>query len=314
MTNKVFVNDKGLFFGQSEFEFSLPVPFETIVNNLKIIKEQYDYIRSDPASSNNHIQDIFRAFGYQAEKQDLRLITLSDMGNNGQPKVLALLISLDENLNELIPGLDWSKYLFFAANYHHVRWGLITNGKEIRIFDFQRPDYQKTFFAADLGGIVEEGRLEDFFSIYKIFSFMRSPKGETLPPRKIRKPLEMQDPVSSEYNLAYHINGVTQSTVDLFDKLRARVFTLSNSVTEKFNKNYIGYSDRKYFCEIWIQKHRLKIWVNVTVDEISDSFSLCRDVRGIGHYGSGDVEINLEKSKDLYAVFEIIKQAYEKNK
>ena len=313
MNNAELITDKGLFLGQSDFNFSLPDSFETIANFLKTIKEYRDYAHPDTPEWREYIHEFFHVLGFRTESIAPRLISLLDIGAQGTPKALVMIIEPGENFDEIIPGLDWLSYLFYAANFQHVNWGFLTNGVELRVFDFRRKDYQKTFFWANLDGIVMDGRLDSFFTIYKIFCYMRGKKGESAPtPRKMRKLPELKEPTPSEYDLAYHSNNIPQPMLELFESIRAKIFTLSDSVTEKFTKKYIGYANRRYFCEVWIQKTRVKIWVDATIDEVSDPYQLCRDVRGIGHYGSGDIEINLEDSQNLDAAFEIIKIAHDK--
>lgn len=310
MGNNEFINDKGLFLGQSDFEFSLPDSFETIENFLKTIKEYRDYAHPDSLEWQEYIHEFFHILGFHTEQKAPRLISLGDIGTNGSPKALVMLISAGENLEEIIPGLDWLSYLFYAANFHHVNWGFLTNGLEMKVFDFRRDDYRKIFLWANLDGIIRDGKLDSFFTIYKIFSYMRGRKGAVLPPRGGRKSPKPQKPVSSEYDLAYHTNNIQQSTINLFEALRGRILALSTSITEKYGKIYIGYSIRKNFCEICIQKSKLKVWVDLSIDELSDPHFLCRDVRKIGHQGTGESEITLQNSDNVDAVFEIVKQAY----
>ena len=216
----------------------------------------------------------------------------------------------EKSSEEIIPGLDWLSYLFYAAKFHHVDWGFLTNGLEMRVFDFRRDDYRKIFLWANLDRIIRDGKLDSFFTIYKIFSYMRGRKVAVLPPRGGRKSPKTQKPVSPEYDLAYHTNNIQQSTINLFETLRGRILALSTSITEKYGKLYIGYSIRKNFCEICIQKNQLKVWIDLSIDELSDPHFLCRDVRKIGHHGIGASEITLQNIDDVDAVFEIVKQAY----
>ena len=88
---------------------------------------------------------------------------------------------------------------------------------------------------------------------------------------------------------------------------------MSNGIDERFNMKYIGYYSNGGFCQIHTQKSQLKIWVNLDIHDITDPLSLCRNVRKIGHYGTGNTEIVLKSFDELNAVFDIIQQAYKKN-
>lgn len=316
VSNNELINDKGLFLGQSDFNFSLPDSFETIANFLRTIKEYREYAHPDSPDWQEYMLEFFHILGFHTEQKAPRLLSLGNIDDGGTSKALVLLLSPSENPDEIIPGLDWLSYLFYAANYHHAHWGFLTNGFEMRVFDFRRNDYRKVFLWANLDGIIRDEKLDTFFTVYKIFAYMRGPQTENRKPgRKVRKEPALKLSKSlrpSEYDYSYHTNNIPQPMLNLFQELRQKILSLSPSVTEKFTKKYIGYAQNKYFCSVWIQKTRVKIWVDVTIDQISDPNNLCRDVRGIGHYGSGDIEINLENTRDVDAVFEIIKQAHKK--
>ena len=312
MEDNEFIADKGLFLGQSDFNFSLPDSFETIVNYLKTVKEYRDYAQPDSPEWQEYIQEFFHVLGFQTEQKAPRLISLCDIDANNSPKALVMLISPGENLDEIIPGLDWLSYLLFAANFYHVNWGILTNGLEMKVWDFRGKEYKTLYFWANLDGIIKDSRLDSFFTIYKIFSYIRERKGQMLPTLKARKPTKTNKPVSSEYDFAYHTDNIPLSTIGLFEELRTKIFSLSSSITEKHNKMYIGYSDEGNICEIRLQKNQLRIWVDVKKHEISDPFNMCRDVRNIGHYGTGDIELTLDNVGQINGIFNIIEQAYRK--
>jgi len=72
----------------------------------------------------------------------------------------------------------------------------------------------------------------------------------------------------------------------------------------------VGYKHGKNFCEIRIQSSQLKIWLDITSDNLNDPYNLARDVSNIGHWGTGDVEINLDNQRDLDKVLYLIEQTY----
>jgi predicted transport protein len=76
---------------------------------------------------------------------------------------------------------------------------------------------------------------------------------------------------------------------------------------------YIGYYTHKSFCQIRPQRDQLKIWINLDIHQVSDPLAFCRDVRNVGHYGTGNTEVKLRSFNDLDTVFDIIRQAYKKS-
>jgi len=308
--NSEFIKDKGLFLDRNDFKYSLLDSSETIANFLNTIKEYRDYAHPDSPEWREYIKVFFHVMGFHTEQTAPRLISLGKIGANDSPIALVLCILPSENFNEIISELDWLSYLFYAAKFHNVNWGFLTNGLEMKVFDFRRNDYRENFLSANLDGIILNDRLDSFFTIYKILSFIRGNKGGTLLHQRVQQLPKRPKLVSSEYDLAYHTANIPQSTLNLFKALRVKILDLSTSITEKYGKLYIGYYDPKKFCEISILKSQLKVWVALSIDELSDPYLLCRDVRNIGHWGTGHSELTLLQNDDVDAVFDIIKQTY----
>ena len=59
-----------------------------------------------------------------------------------------------------------------------------------------------------------------------------------------------------------------------------------------------------------VQSNSLKIWLDIPPKELKDIHGLGRDVSGIGHYGTGDVEVRLSTMEDLDKIIDLIEQSY----
>jgi hypothetical protein len=153
-------------------ETSIPESFETITNILRTIKEYRDY--SDPASSEwiEYIREFFHIMGFATEKQESRLLFLKDMGDNITTKAIVGIIFPGENFEEIIPGLKWETYIFLAAKYYQMGCGILTDGIHLKVINYGRQKDQSHFWP-DLDGIIQYEKLDSFFQIYKIFSFIK---------------------------------------------------------------------------------------------------------------------------------------------
>ena len=176
MENNEFISDKGLFIGQSDFKYSNSESFETIENYLKTIKEYRDYAHPNSPEWPTYIDEFFHVLGFQTEQKTPRLISLGDMGAKDAPKALVMIISPGDNFDETAQQLDWCSQLFFATNFYHVSWGIITNGLAMKVLDFRKTDYQTKYFWANLDGIIQEERMDSFFAIYKILALISGVK------------------------------------------------------------------------------------------------------------------------------------------
>ena len=101
-------------------------------------------------------------------------------------------------------------------------------------------------------------------------------------------------------------------TKTLFDVLDRRIQNLSPAVKREFKKLYIAYKLDTNFADVFFQKQRLRISVNMKFPDIIDPEGICRDVTGIGRWGNGDVELYMEHTSDVDKVMFIIEQSYKK--
>jgi predicted transport protein len=142
---------------------------------------------------------------------------------------------------------------------------------------------------------------------------------ETL--REKHKKAEKKNAVKAEseeeevqvYSLEDHLKGKPDSVCNLYQELRERIFSLDEdgAIIEKANKHYMVYKHGKNFCEVWIQNSQLKIWLDIFIADLNDPLKLSKDVSNIGHWGTGDVEVNISDSVDLSKIMDLVSQAYQ---
>jgi predicted transport protein len=284
-----------------------PESFDTIHNIMDTIKEYREYIDPNPASWNKYVTDVFQLLGFNTKNELKRLILLSELGSVRSKRAVIVPIRFDESFNEIVSGLEWSTFLFFAMNFFQVEWGMLTDGQQIKIFN-RNHNMKEFYLDVDLETILMNGNFDDFFAFYNVISLIRG--GPTKATAKTSRKTKRH---TKRYDLNYHMANKSNTVITLFDVLRAKIRSLSNRIDERFNKMYIGYYTHKSFCQIRPQRDQLKIWINLDIHQVSDPQALCRDVSNIGHHGMGNTEIILRSFNDLDAVFDLIRQAYNKS-
>jgi len=102
---------------------------------------------------------------------------------------------------------------------------------------------------------------------------------------------------------------------DRVEALRAYIEALGDDVQTKVLKFYVAFKRIKNFAcmTIGVQKREIVIWVKIDPDTVEIEPGFTRDVREIGHYGTGDLEILIRSDADLEKAKPLILQSYEAN-
>jgi uncharacterized protein with ParB-like and HNH nuclease domain/predicted transport protein len=97
----------------------------------------------------------------------------------------------------------------------------------------------------------------------------------------------------------------------LFDELRLRVRNLDAEVSEEIRKQYVSYrAGRIFLCMVPLQ-NELKLYLaGIDPEAIEDPTGRVRDVRGVGHWGVGDIEVRLASVAEIDPVMELVEQAF----
>ena len=94
----------------------------------------------------------------------------------------------------------------------------------------------------------------------------------------------------------------------LFDEFRRRVTNLDAGVHEEVRKQYIAYKLTTNFVEVVPLANELKLYLDITIDELNDPHGLARDVTAVGHWGTGSVEVRLANLDQLEDVMALVRQ------
>ncbi|MGH7821478.1 MAG: DUF5655 domain-containing protein [Candidatus Binatia bacterium] len=100
---------------------------------------------------------------------------------------------------------------------------------------------------------------------------------------------------------------------DLYEELKAFLLALGDDVQEKTLKFYVAFKRIKNFAcvEVHPAKGCLSIYLKVDPDGLELQPGFSRDVREIGHFGTGDLEITIRSRDDLARAKDLIVKSYE---
>lgn len=110
--------------------------------------------------------------------------------------------------------------------------------------------------------------------------------------------------------IAQVLEEASQNTKALFEALKRAILSQGEDVSEKATKLYIAYKRTRNFASIVAKKDELLLFLHVNPDSVEKKDGM-RDVRAIGHWGTGDLEIKIRQLEDIQQVTPLILQAYE---
>ncbi len=108
------------------------------------------------------------------------------------------------------------------------------------------------------------------------------------------------------------IGKLEPELADLLESLMTHLRTLGDDVQEKTLKNYVAFRRLKNFAcvEAHPVKQCLSVYLKVDPDTVQIEEGFSRDVREIGHYGTGDLELTLRDGADFERAKPLIDLSY----
>ena len=100
----------------------------------------------------------------------------------------------------------------------------------------------------------------------------------------------------------------SDETVELYQKFRDAILNLADGIEVKPLKSYIAFKKDTNIACMYIKKNQIKIWVGAKWGVIDDAKGIARNVADIGHWGTGDYEIQVTDDNDLEYIMSLIKQ------
>lgn len=116
-----------------------------------------------------------------------------------------------------------------------------------------------------------------------------------------------------EKTISDTLAGLDGRLVDLYEETRAYMMALGDDVQERTQKYYVAFKRlRNFACvEVHPTAGCIRLYLKVNPDSISLQPGFSRDVREIGHYGTGDLELTLRDQADLESARPLIQTSYE---
>ena len=145
-----------------------------VIASLKVLGEYREYAdtHSLKAWKESYVHEVLSALGFFAQSSSDPLTFLYPMGSSAaKPLSLCYVILPEENLDNTTVGRNWAEKIIRALRENNLQWGLLTNGRQWRIYHQDEPTPYETYLEIDLEAILVDKAKE----AYQIFhKFMKA--------------------------------------------------------------------------------------------------------------------------------------------
>lgn len=111
--------------------------------------------------------------------------------------------------------------------------------------------------------------------------------------------------------VAQALEELSDDLKDIWQELRAFVLGLGSDVVEKPLKLYVAFRRIKNFVTVTVQKKGLCLYLKLDPSTVTIEDGFTRDMRGKGHWGTGDLEVWVTDKTSLKKAQPLIERAYE---
>ena len=176
--------------------------------------------------------------------------------------------------------------------------------------DFTRYDEHAV---KQIGKNIELLRYRRFGADYLIVELVHAPKVSKRQTTMIDAPpaggAKEEDPYLS-MTLEYRLRHSVAPLRELFESTTKALAALGDDIQQKPVKYYLAFRRIKNFACLQIGAKSLTLWLKVNPETIVLEDGFTRDVRGIGHYGTGDLEVTTRSNEDLVRAQPLFERAY----
>ncbi|GAP18882.1 Eco57I restriction-modification methylase domain-containing protein [Levilinea saccharolytica] len=154
---------------------------EDVLASLKVLGEYREYADTHNLQSwkESYVHEVLSALGFFAQSTRTPssgdgferdpITYLFPMGSSGaeNPVSLCYVLLPEENLDNTTIGRNWAEKIIRALREKDLQWGLLTNGKQWRVYHQDEPTPYETYLEIDLEAILADHAKEAYQIFYK---------------------------------------------------------------------------------------------------------------------------------------------------
>lgn len=166
-----YYHDEMLFSEIYLEEITQEVETADLLAALKVITEYRDFADKSTLKGwkESYVHEVLAALGFYAKSKNESLTELYPIGSgDGKPLSLCYIVLPDESLDNTIIGRNWAEKIIRAQRENDLQWGILTNGKQWRIYHQDEPTPYETYLEIDLEAIMKD-KAKDAYQLFHKF-------------------------------------------------------------------------------------------------------------------------------------------------
>ena len=123
--------------------------------------------------------------------------------------------------------------------------------------------------------------------------------------------MRAEKPLYGSWN--FSLEALEGTLQDLFQALRSHLLALGDDVQEKILKYYVAFKRLRNFACVEVHPARevVTVYLKVSPETVQLEQGFSRDVRHVGHYGTGDLELTIRTFEDFERAKPLLQASYE---
>ena len=107
------------------------------------------------------------------------------------------------------------------------------------------------------------------------------------------------------------LTEASQDIKEVYEQLKSMLCGFGNDVQVLPLKHYIAFKRNGNFASVKVHTDGLIVFTKADFNSITLKEGFTKDMRGVGHHGTGDLKITVRNKQDLERAAPLLKKSYE---
>ncbi len=151
-----------------------------ILASLTTLKEYREFARTATIQEwkESFVHEVLYALRFNIKIENERLTLLYPVGNMETPLTLCYVLLPTEDLDDTAMGRNWAEKVIRSLRHHNLKWGLLTNGEQWRIYHLDESTPYEIFLEINLAAILSDSASQAYQIFHKFMKVENFTTGE----------------------------------------------------------------------------------------------------------------------------------------